>query len=263
MTHRDILDRPDSIKSPFLKSIGLHVSMAGIAVAVSYAGAGPVNLMGDPNSLGGGGAVAVTPVATIPIPSRGGMENLLANDTESEVPKAPKQVEQKAAVADDREAIALKGKEAKDLKNKPAAKPTYYSPPGANRPNQVYSNQGQAASSAMFGTTSTGSGDILGNGNPFGNRFGAYVALVREKVGRNWKTDQIDNRMQTAPTVKVSFEIQRNGSVTNVSFIERSGNVILDAACQRAIAESAPFEPLPPGFEKSSATFEFWFNLKR
>jgi len=261
MTHHDILDRPDPVKASLLKSLGLHLSMAAVAAVVGYARSNSANPMGSPDSLGGGGSVSVTPVSSIPLPGRKAPENLLANDTESEVPQAPKQKEQKATVVDDRDAISIKGKDKKDRTKKQAATPTNYTPPSATRPNQVFSTQGAAASSTMFGTTSTGSGDILGNGNPFGNRFGAYVALVREKVGRNWHPDQL--RIQTAPTVKVVFEIQRDGSIGNVTLLERSGNVLLDAACQRAIVESAPFDRLPAGFEKSSATFEFWFNLKR
>ena len=34
-------------------------------------------------------------------------------------------------------------------------------------------------------------------------------------------------------------------------------------AAQRAITEASPFEPLPAGYDGSSATIEFWFQLKR
>jgi hypothetical protein len=32
---------------------------------------------------------------------------------------------------------------------------------------------------------------------------------------------------------------------------------------QRAIMEASPFPPIPPGFARSSAKVEFWFELKR
>ena len=100
-------------------------------------------------------------------------------------------------------------------------------------------------------------------GGAFGNRFGYYDQLIREKVARNWRTNEVDPRVQTAPTVIVMFEIMRDGSIRNVRLLQRSGNPQLDNSCQRAIYDSAPFQPLPTGFERNSATIEFWFQLKR
>ena len=45
--------------------------------------------------------------------------------------------------------------------------------------------------------------------------------------------------------------------------VQSSGSVALDYSAQRAITEAAPFEPLPAAYDGSSATIEFWFQLKR
>jgi TonB family protein len=100
-----------------------------------------------------------------------------------------------------------------------------------------------------------------GAGGPFGNRFGYYEQLLRERVARNWRTEEV--RQASAPTVIVMFEIVRNGSIRNVRLLQRSGIPTLDYSCQRAIESSAPFPPLPQGFERDTAVIEFWFQLKR
>ena len=65
------------------------------------------------------------------------------------------------------------------------------------------------------------------------------------------------------PRNKVVVVRQRDGSVRDVHIGQSSGIGALDYSCQRAILESAPFEPLPSGFERTSAHIEFWFQLKR
>ena len=259
--HLDILDRADSLRAPFLQSMLLHGAVISAAVAYAYIGSSPHMIMGDPDALRGGGSVAISPVSRIPLPDQGGPENPLAADTDSTVPTPPKEAEVKTVKPpEDPNAFALKGRQKKDKQTKQA----YYRPPGADAPNQIYSSQQQALSSRMFGTTTTGSGEIgMGGGNPFGNRFGYYVSLVREKVGRNWSTEGVSAAVQNAPAVIVTFQIQKDGSVKNITMVQRSGNLVLDQSCLKAVEAAAPFEALPAGFEKSSAQFEFWFQLSR
>src|SRR5579871_2697877 len=88
MPHADILDRSESIGKPLVGSVMLH---GGAVAALLFWGVvfsrHPANF-GSPNS-GGFGSVAINPVKTIPLPSRGGIVNPLANDTQSEVPTPP------------------------------------------------------------------------------------------------------------------------------------------------------------------------------
>src|ERR1035438_2857652 len=72
--HADILDRPEPLLQSFWGSVLLH----GLAIG-GLLGAGVVERasrlqMGDPHG-GGLGGVMVNPVATIPLPNRGGLEN--------------------------------------------------------------------------------------------------------------------------------------------------------------------------------------------
>jgi protein TonB len=109
-----------------------------------------------------------------------------------------------------------------------------------------------------------GSGGInVGRGSPFGDRFGYYVDLLRQRVGQKWRTGDVDPRVRTAPPAIVNFYIRRDGTVHSVRLVQTSGNLALDLSAQRAIADAAPFPPLPNGYNSNEVSIEFWFELKR
>jgi TonB family protein len=254
--HADILDERESLRNPLFVSILLH---AGIVVlAVVYAAVSPkVERWGDPQSLGGG-AVGITPVERIPIQSRQGRINPVANDTESQVPSAPAKPQPKQAVKEDPKAIALKSRT--PAKPAPKSTPQKYSSIREPRPNQVYSSTGQAATSPMFSQAPGGGGVGSGSTSPFGNRFGYYEQLLRDRVARNWRSQDLDSTVRNP--VVVTFDILRSGNVQNVRVTRSSGNFAMDQSAQRAILLSNPFPALPAQYERDSATIEFWFRLQ-
>ncbi len=262
--HPDILGVPDSLNKPLVLSLAVHTLFFASIYAYNMVERRARELWGDPNALGGGGGVAITPVSQIPIVTPGGIRNPVANDTESRVPAPPKQDTARRRVrADDPDAISLKTSRQKKRQSDIAASSQRYRALKDERPNQLYSATGQAASSTMYGVT-TGSGGVgVGPGGVFGLRYGWYERLLRERVARAWRTDDVDPRIQTAPTVIVVFDIARDGSVRNVRVLQRSGNLALDNSAQRAVLQASPFPQLPADFNRDSASVEFWFQLKR
>jgi TonB family protein len=261
MAHPDILDEREPFWTPLLSSVGLHVLIIVTAAVSGYVAQRARETWGDPNSFGGG-SVSITPVSKIALPSRAGRINPVANDTEASTPPPPpKPVPQKRAEPET-DAIAIKSRNAPKKQAEVAASKQRYRPPREEQPNQLHSDVGQALTTPMFATA--GSGNVgVGTTNPFGNRFGAYAALLREVVGRKWRTNDVDSRLQTAPAVIVGFQILRNGTVRDVRILQRSGNYALDMSAQRAILEAAPLPPLPREYENDVANIEFWFELKR
>jgi protein TonB len=109
-----------------------------------------------------------------------------------------------------------------------------------------------------------GSGGVGASASsPFGNRFGWYEKLIRERVAQRWRTNDVDSRLRTAPAAIVTFTIAKDGNISNIKIFQSSGNYALDQSAQRAVYEANPMPPLPQGFEKNSANIEFWFELKR
>jgi protein TonB len=255
----DILDEQESFRTPLTGSVALHAGILALAFAYTvFHGSSTVERWGDPKSLGGG-AVGITAVDRIPLPSRQGRVNPVANDTESQVPSPPVKPQPKPVVREDPKAIAIKGRDAQ----KTAAKPQSlqkYNPVAQPKDNQVYNRDGQAMTSPMFSQAPGGGGVGSGSASPFGNRFGYYEQLIRDKVARNWRSQDLDSSVKNP--VVVLFDILRTGTVQNVRISRSSGNFAADQAAQRAIVMSNPFPPLPAQYERDSATIEFVFRLQ-
>ena len=259
MTQRmDILDEQESLRTPLAGSVAAHLGIVALAFAyMSLHGGSQVERWGDPKSLGGG-AVGITPVQRIPLPSRQGRVNPVANDTESQIPSAPVKPQPKQAPREDPTAIALKSRSTQKKGPQTTAPQKYAAAPP--KEHQVYSSTGQAATSPMFSQAPGGGGVGSGSASPFGNRFGYYEQLIRDKVARNWRSQDLDATVRNP--VVVMFDILRTGTVQNVRVSRSSGNFAADQSAQRAIVMSNPFPPLPAQYERESATIEFVFRLQ-
>lgn len=256
--HPDILDERERWGGPLAESMVLHAIVFMSIAAYGLAGGDRIRF-GDPNSQGGG-SVGIVVVNRLPLPSRGGRINPVANDTESRVPQPPKEAVARVREPDP-DAISIKGRKlAKNQSDVAASRQRYRA--SDTKPNQLYSSTGQAASSPMIGITGTG-GVNSAPGNPFGARFGYYEQLLRQRVAEKWRTTDIDPGIRSAPVAIVTFSIMRDGTFRNVRVVQSSGNYAVDNSAQRAIIETSPFLPLPQGFDRDTAHVEYWFEFKR
>jgi len=255
--HLDILDQSDSLRKPFLISALFHLSVAALLLISTYTLNRNREVWGSSN-VKAGDAVAVNSVKTIPLPSRQGPINPVANDTQSQVPQQPKPEPKKQVKQPEPNAIPIQSRLA-EKQPRPQSPQRYQAqvPP----PNQVYSSQAPAANTPIF--QKPGSGQVgVGQNNILGNRFGAYADRVIQMVSEKWQTNGLGG-LRTAPVVIVTFDILRDGSVRNVKVAQASGNPTLDFSAQRAVLDAAPFPPLPPGYERSEANVELRFQLQR
>lgn len=259
VTQTDILDRPQPLKGSFVNSLLLHGSVALAVILTQMNFFGPVGEpFGDPNPTFGG-SVGISPVKTIPLPARSGRPNPVANDTESQVPQAPKPApkDQVKSREPDETAISLKGK---PQINKQTTSRRQNLPETPS--NQVYSSQGAAVVSPQFGG-SGGEGGGVGVSVPFGGRFGYYAQQIRDLIQRNWRTDRIPPNITSAPIARVSFSIRRDGSISDLNLTQRSGISAVDYSILRAVQDVGRFPPLPAGFERNEATVEIAFEFRR
>jgi len=256
MPHADILDQHDSLRNPLLGSVALHAGLAGLAILYATVLVTKHDSFGS--AAAGGGAIEIGAVSTIPLPSHTGRPNPIANPTESQAPlPPPEKVQHKEIPKPEPNAVPL-GRQ--KLKPQPQEQPKRkWTDNWAKKANQVYSTEGPALSNPMY--QMRGGGSIGVGPGVFGERFGAYAALIAQRVAQQWQTAGLDPRSQAQPAM-VTFDIQRDGSVSNVFLMQRSGNFTIDASAQRAIIQAGPFPPLPAGFGRSSATVELTFNLR-
>jgi|SRR5271165_623352 len=252
--HADILDQQDSLRGPLVQSVLLHGAIVGAFILASISYQHSREVWGSAQTSAGS-AVAINSVKTIPLPSRAGHVNPVANETESQVPQVPKP-EPKKQVKAPENAIPIKSRFAKE-QPKPQALQHYRQQPPA--PNQVFSRDAPAAVSPMF--EKPGSGGVgVGPNSTFGTQFGGYASLVVQRVTDKWQTTGLAGAH--LPLVVVTFDIQRDGSIRNPQIAQRSGNSTLDYSALRAVSDAAPFPPLPPG-APSSTHVELQFQLQR
>jgi TonB family protein len=250
----DTFDQHESLGKHWLASLAFHAGVVGI-LAVSGYSMHKSNNWGSPNP--GGGAMTVGVVKSIPLPSRAGLVNPLANDTHTTVPlPPPKAKPEPKAKAPAPDAIPIPSKKADKKNSERASAKTTYRAPGRDELNQIFSDTGPALKSPLIGQT--GSGAIgVGEGSTLGNRFGWYIDLLRNKVGQHWNPDQ-----RSGASTIVTFTLMKDGSTRDIKITQRSGNQIADFAAQRAILDSTPFPPLPDG-AGNSTNIEFVFNARQ
>ncbi|MGB0034242.1 MAG: TonB family protein [Candidatus Acidiferrales bacterium] len=118
---------------------------------------------------------------------------------------------------------------------------------------------------AMGAGTSTQGGLAFGSsgGGDFASRFSGYVDAVQRRISSNWLQYTVDPNVSVAPRVTISFDILRDGTVTNVQTIRSSGNSSVDRSAVRAVLESTPLLALPPAYSGSKVSVEFWFDFHR
>jgi len=245
----------ESLKTPFVRSMLLHLGIVGAFIAYG--------LMGGMERFGaqdaGGAVVGVEAVKSIPLPSRG-ETNPVAHDTPSITP--PKPVEKAAPKARPEkpppDAIAIEKSKAK-TPPPPAAE--RLKPFDALTDNQLTSKSAPALSNPMFSVA--GSGQIgVSQNTTLGTRCPGYAAQIREIVQRNWRTADIPAAIKSAPRVTVEFLLLRDGGTRDIKLTQRSNIAELDFSVQRAI-QASTFPSLPRECEKESVDVEFNFELRR
>jgi len=113
------------------------------------------------------------------------------------------------------------------------------------------------------GATQGGMGFSGPGGGDFTGRFPAYVDAVRNRISSNWLQSTVDPSVRWAPRSMYTFQILRDGTVTNVQMTTSSGNRSVDNSALRAILNSSPVSPLPSNYSGNIVTVEFWFEFRR
>jgi outer membrane biosynthesis protein TonB len=262
MPYADTLDEREPLGKPFLASVALHGSLVGLLLTGSFLNSSSPEHWGDLATAGG--AVSVHSVAKVPMVTRSGPVNPVANDTESQVPQPPPQpkpVPQKVKPPEP-DAIPLKGRTMPSKQVWQVTAPRErYRPYTQPKTNQLYSSTGGAIVSPMMGLPGAEGSGV--RGTSLGDRFGAYAALVQQRVTEKWNQQDLDSRLRTAPPAIFTFTILRDGTIKDIRLKTSSGNVALDRSGERALYDVGKVDPLPADYGRDKAEIEYWFVLKR
>ena len=238
-------------------SAGLHIGV--VAAIILYAMVAPRSTGEGWGAGGGGDAMGVSLVSSVPLPATPTeKQNVLANDSKGLTQSQPK-TEEKTP-----DAIPIPDKNAKKAKTQVSSKQK--KPEPVEESNVVAYGEGGPVS-GPYATFSAGGAKggfgFTGGGGDFGNRFSWYVKVVQQKVSENWLKYEVDPRITDAQRVYVTFDITRDGRPTNVGIEQSSGVPSLDQSATRAIQRIDTFGPLPSDYSGNKVSVEFWFDYKR
>jgi protein TonB len=240
-------------------SAGLHIAIAGsIILYAAVASGGKGSAWG---AGGGGDAMGVTLVSSVPLPaSTVQTQNVLANESKGITQSQPKAEEKEP------EAIPIPDKNAK-IKPKPRSSAQQKPKPEEEEASNVVPFGEGGPVSGPYGNFNAGGAKggfgFTGGGGDFGSRYAWYVRVVQQKVSENWLKYEVDPGVSDARRVYVTFDIVRDGHPTNVQIEQSSGVPSLDQSAVRALQRIDTFGPLPPDYNESKVSVEFWFDYKR
>jgi TonB family protein len=256
----------DSLKKPFFFSVIFHALLfSSLIVSTIFSRRG--DMWGSAG--GGDGAVSVGLVAKLPgimLPRPDVVTQSQTVDTSKGLYKA--------------EPPKPEPKEEPDVKKIPEFTKEK-SPHYITRPSKVFEDKtppptnavpyGQGGSPALpyssfavnNGPSQGGMGFSGPGGGDFAGRFPSYVDAVRNRISSNWLQSTVDPSVRWAPRAMFTFQVLRDGTVTNVQMTQSSSNRSVDNSALRAILSSSPVSPLPSNYSGSSVTVEFYFDFRR
>ena len=250
----------ESLRGPLLASIAIHAVLSALMLTyglVRFDG----NNWGNPWEKGSSARVrAVSSLPGVPLPTPLQVTpNTVANEspglykTEPVIPLPPEHAEEIPKFKDE-----VKPQEPKRINTR--IQKQQLTPP----PNAIpYGANGQPALSYSQAQTAAGEAGISFGQGDFGTRYGWYVAAVRSRVSGNWLLSTISPTLTSAPRVYVDFNIQRDGTVSDVRLAQSSGVPDVDRSALRAVEASSPLGPLPSDYSGGSVSVSFYFDFHR
>lgn len=240
-------------RRPVMISLGFHMSVVVAIFVVGFIMAPhATNNWGE--NLGQAVDAKMVTSAPIPIPKpETENQNIVANDQRAvtQTPPETKPVETP-------DGISIPGKVVKPKAEKTVTANNIKPHPLPTPSTAVAAGEG-GRPSGPFGTFTAPNmkGGFSFENADFGSRFGWYVEVVKRKVQNNWLTYELDPKIVAPHKGGISFDIVRDGSVSNVQIAQSSGVPLLDQSALRAVIRAGNFGPLPEG---SKVSVTFWFD---
>lgn len=132
------------------------------------------------------------------------------------------------------------------------------------------SEEGTGSGTGISLGVGAGSGGGAGFGSEFSSQIGLsnfpfnyYLENMIGRISSNWLQTQVSSGMSDELFTVVRFKIYRDGKISVVEIEESCGVRALNMAAVRAIQSSAPFAPLPDGYEEEVLIIHLRFEHKK
>jgi periplasmic protein TonB len=248
----------DQFRRGVIGAIALHVLIAAAFLGIGIYLNHTTSHWGENASEAG--SIQASMVTAIPLPEKAKPvdKSVLTPDTVSPAPLPPP----KEAAAPPPRPTDIEVK-AKDQPKKLGPVPTPAPPkhPQPAPPPTAKAQTGESATQLPQSMTQlkNGSATLTVQSRTFGARYAYYVEAVGRVIAQNYYTNEVDPRSSEGKSVLIAFDIQRDGSISNVHIESRSGSPTLDTAAMRALQRIDSFGPLPEG---DHITIEDKFDYK-
>jgi protein TonB len=94
--------------------------------------------------------------------------------------------------------------------------------------------------------------------------LGPYARQVQERVQSNWRIPEAQMVLRQKGWVAIRFNIQKDGTVTDLQVIRPSGIPSYDQSAVNALRSSSPLPPLPSQVTvpQLGGVFRFFYNME-
>jgi protein TonB len=246
--------RNDPFGGGLAGSFVLHGALAALLVASAW-------YLHTGQNWGGAsantGTIQATMVSEIPLPPKVAtdQDNVLATDNPSPAPAPPAP---KTVAVPEPNAIPIPIKPTK-LADKPAPPPPLHPQPTTPELNKA--TTGEAPANIPMSSTQTQAGTFSANISDagFGARGAYYVRQITQKVAQQWYTGMLDPQA-AGHRVYITFQIERDGSLSHIQIAQRSGDATLDQTALSAVQHIDTFGPLPEWYTGTHLNVTYYFD---
>jgi protein TonB len=255
-----VIRRDDALGGDFARSLLLHGSFVAVVFLCAWIAARTGKSWGDASATAG--AVQATMVDAIPLPPRQPTDQDSYLSTET-VSAAPITSTAKTVETPPPDAVPITTKTPpKPLKtaDKTTPPPPLHPQPITPDPTKAQSGESTGIRAAISSLqTRAGTTNIQPTDAAFGARFAYYVQQITQKVAAQWYTNMLDPQA-AGHRVYITFQVQRDGTPTNVRIAQRSGDFTLDQTALKAVQRIDTFGPLPEAYTGSHIEVTYFFD---
>ena len=251
--------RDDALGGGLVSSFALHAAFVALLFVSAWIATRTGKSWGDSAAVSS--AIQATMVNQIPLPPKPetNQDSILASDNASPAPVTPTAHTVEAPKPD---AVPIATKVAPKptkVADKAAPPPPLHPQPTQAAPNKAQS--GQASLSISMSSTQTRAGTVsVGTTDAaFGARFAYYVQQITQKVAQQWYTNMLDPQA-SGHKVYITFQVERDGTLTNIKVAQRSGDYTLDQTAINAVRHIDTFGPLPEAYTGNHINVTYYFD---
>ncbi len=252
----------ENLRGTFAGSVALHGLLLAAIVGGSYLFHRTHESWGE--NAATAGAIQASVVSALPLPPRQKTldTGVLTSDRPSPAPTPAKERAEPPPKPDEVPIPVKHPPKPPRVAERPAPEPPRHPQPTPPQPRKA--TTGEIAGTRIPQATMqlrNGTASVAVEDRSFGARYAYYINIVNRTVAQNWFTQEADPRTSEGRRTAIVFDINRDGTPSNVRIESRSGSPSLDQSALHAVQRVEGFGPLPGGADH--ITVEYFFDYRQ